>query len=153
TTVAVVDTGVDASHPDLSGSILDGVDLLSPPLSANGHVDAVGHGTAMAGLIAGHGRALGIAPGAKVIPISAIRGDLVGASGDRVAEAINWAADHGARIISLSLASPVPDENEREAIDRAISRDVVVVAGMGNRPGQVSTAYPAKYPGVVAVTG
>src|SRR5215831_10904066 len=51
--VAVIDSGVDAGHPDLSGSVLPGIDLLNPPASPDGRVDSDGHGTRMAGVIAG----------------------------------------------------------------------------------------------------
>jgi len=69
--VAVIDTGVDAGHPDLAGKILDGVNLLADNADARGHADFDGHGTAMAGIIAAEGRALGIAPGARVLPVRA----------------------------------------------------------------------------------
>src|SRR5262249_48452583 len=73
--VAVVDTGVDATHPDLTGSILPGADV-RPGASGNGQTDTDGHGTAMAGLIVAHGHGpgnsagvLGLAPQAKVLPV------------------------------------------------------------------------------------
>src|SRR5690606_7163777 len=69
--VAVIDTGVDAGHPDLAGKILDGVNLLGDDADARGHTDFDGHGTKMAGLIAAEGRALGIAPGARILPVRA----------------------------------------------------------------------------------
>ncbi len=69
-TVAVIDTGVDASHPDLAGSVVPGFnpDGVGAP---DGRSDTNGHGTAMAGLIAGHGTCRGIAPKAKIMPIRA----------------------------------------------------------------------------------
>src|SRR5262245_55779127 len=63
-TVAVIDTGVDATHPDLKGSVLPGRDFATG--KGDGRRDVRGHGTGMAGLIAAHGHVLGIAPEAKV---------------------------------------------------------------------------------------
>src|SRR5439155_13056847 len=72
TVVAVVDTGVDAHHPDLVGNVLPGTDYFDP-VDKIGWIDAYGHGTAMAGLIAGHGHngggVLGIAPKAQILPV------------------------------------------------------------------------------------
>src|SRR5262245_29265472 len=66
--VAIIDTGVDATHPDLVGSIVDGTDLTHDG-PGNGTTDMSGHGTGMTGLIAAHGHALGIAPEAKVLAV------------------------------------------------------------------------------------
>src|SRR5262245_41630365 len=65
--VGVIDTGVDASHPDLAGSVLPGYTV--PPTVADPDTDANGHGTGMAGLIVAHGRARGVAPKAKILPV------------------------------------------------------------------------------------
>src|ERR1051326_6401935 len=74
--VAVIDTGVDSSHADLSGNVLPGVDVANGTPLGNGRTDTNGHGTGMAGLIAGHGHGsdgadgvLGVAPKAKVLPV------------------------------------------------------------------------------------
>src|SRR5687767_15006741 len=69
TAVAVVDTGADADHPDLRGRVLPGIDLTESGGGGKGDTDEDGHGTAMAGLIAANGRALGIAPGARIVPV------------------------------------------------------------------------------------
>src|SRR5690349_653579 len=66
--VGVIDTGVDGGHPDLAGHLLPGADM-SPLHASNALEDGNGHGTAMAGLIAASGRALGIAPGATILPV------------------------------------------------------------------------------------
>ena len=151
--VAVIDSGVDASHPDLAGSVLSGIDA-QPGASGNGWTDTDGHGTGMAGLIVAHGHGpggslgvVGIAPQAKILPVKD------GASaGTAVADGIAWATNHGAKVISISEGSADDDPRERAAVEQAIARDIVVVAGAGNLPGQ-GVDYPAAYPGVVAVAG
>jgi len=153
-TVAEIDTGVDASHPDLAGAVLPGVAMLGST-SARGLTDPQGHGTLMAGLIAARGggadHALGIAPKAKILPIAVpqpITGSLAGP--------IRYAVDHGAKIINMSLGGqPAGDRaDELDAIAYARSKDVILVAGAGNRPdGATEVASPASLPGVVAVSG
>jgi type VII secretion-associated serine protease mycosin len=147
--VGLIDTGVDGEHPDLAGSLRRGADFsfLERP---DAWEDLDGHGTAMAGLIAAHGQALGIAPGATILPVRNTHG---GASTDAAnANAIDWAVDRGATVLCLAFAVPEPHVLLENAIARAIARDVVVVAGVGNTPDQ-GLQYPAAYPGVVGVAG
>ncbi|MFF4296051.1 type VII secretion-associated serine protease mycosin [Streptomyces vinaceus] len=169
-TVAVLDTGVDATHPDLSGQVLDGADLIGMG-AGRGDRDWARHGTAMAGIIAGHGHGgnrrqgvLGIAPQAKILPVRVIleEGDPGRAKarenkGGALAEGIRWAADHGADVINLSLGddsdSAHHEAAEDEAVQYALGKGVVVVASAGNGGRQGDhTSYPAAYPGVIAVT-
>jgi len=148
-TVAVVDTGV-ASHPDLSGSILKGTDYVSR--GGTGQADVDGHGTAMAGLIAGHGRGqngiLGIAPDAKILPIRVLKS---GPASAEVGHAIQWAVDHGADVINLSVAGGL-DPVTLDALAAAAKANVVVVAGAGNKPKAFGVTAPAVVPSVIAVT-
>ncbi|GLY22034.1 type VII secretion-associated serine protease mycosin [Micromonospora sp. NBRC 101691] len=155
-TVAVIDGGVDASHPDLRGQVLAGHGI-GGDAAADGRRDAnrIGHGTGMAGLIAGRGggtdRLLGIAPAAKILPVS------VGARFDpgELTTAIRWAVDNGADVVNLSLGTPGrPDRAELDAIRYALEKNVVVVASAGNREqGDTAVTSPANIPGVVAVSG
>ncbi|MFD8640557.1 type VII secretion-associated serine protease mycosin [Streptomyces zaomyceticus] len=169
-TVAVLDTGVDAEHPDLEGSVLTGRDLIGFGASRGDRAWAR-HGTAMAGIIAGHGHGpdggdgvLGIAPGARILPVRVI---LEGADksrdkarktrGTALAEGIRWAADHGADVINMSLGddskSAHPDAGEDAAVQYALSKGVSVVASAGNGGEKGDhISYPAAYPGVIAVT-
>ncbi|MCX5148680.1 type VII secretion-associated serine protease mycosin [Streptomyces sp. NBC_00320] len=168
-TVAVLDTGVDATHPDLAGQVLDGTDLIGMG-AGRGDRAWARHGTAMAGIIAGHGHGanrrqgvLGIAPQAKILPIRVIleEGDPGRAKarenkGGALAEGIRWAADHGAGVINLSLGddsdSAHHEAAEDEAVQYALAKGVVVVASAGNGGRQGDHAsYPAAYPGVIAV--
>jgi len=152
-TVAVVDTGVDATHPDLIRNILPGGDLT--PGRTDGRRDLIGHGTAMAGLVAGHGRGvngiLGIAPQAKILPvIVATGGSDVG--GLYIEGGIRWAVLHGARVICTAFNSFDSPDTIRE-IQFALNNDVVIVGGVGNLPADTEVIYPAAYPGVLAAAG
>jgi type VII secretion-associated serine protease mycosin len=151
--VAVLDSGVDGTHPDLVGNVLPGIDV-EPGAGGNGWSDADGHGTGMAGLIGAHGHGpgnssgvLGIAPEATILPVK---------DGDRhsvaLIAAIDWATANGAKVISISQGSATNSRLEQRAIENAIAHDIVVVAGVGNIPG-TSVDFPAAYPGVVAVAG
>ncbi|MFC6065725.1 type VII secretion-associated serine protease mycosin [Streptomyces ochraceiscleroticus] len=167
-TVAVLDTGVDATHPDLEGQVLPGKDLIGFG-AERGDKTWADHGTAMSGIIAGHGHGhsdgvLGIAPEAKILPVRVILED---ADPERkrarteranaLADGIRWAADHGADVINLSLGddsdSAHPEPREDAAVQYALSKGVPVVASAGNG-GQHGdhVSYPAAYPGVIAVT-
>ncbi|MDX6396998.1 MAG: serine protease, partial [Gaiellaceae bacterium] len=148
--VAVIDTGVDAGHPDLAGMVGPGRDFVNDDDDAT---DDNGHGTAAAGVIAAHGgNALGgagICQSCTVIPVKVL--DAAGAGTTAmVAEAIVWATDHGARVINLSLGSPTRTEAVRDAIGYAVGRGVIVVAAAGNE-GTSEELYPAAEAGVVSV--
>ncbi|MGX2998187.1 type VII secretion-associated serine protease mycosin [Streptomyces sp. JNUCC 64] len=168
--VAVLDTGVDDSHPDLTGNILPGKDLIGFG-AERGDRPWARHGTAMAGIIAGHGHGpgnadgvLGIAPEAKVLPIRVILEDGDPARkkardtrGTALAEGIRWAADQGADVINLSLgddsASAHPEPAEDAAVQYALKKGASVVASAGNGGEKGDhVSYPAAYPGVIAAT-
>jgi type VII secretion-associated serine protease mycosin len=169
-TVAVLDTGVEADHPDLVGNVLPAKDMIGFG-AKQGQRAWARHGTAMAGIIAGHGHGpgdsdgvLGIAPEAKILPVRVIledddpaRGRARTTRGNALAEGIRWAADHGADVINLSLgddsASAHPEPSEDEAIQYALNKNVVVVASAGNGGDKGDhVSYPAAYPGVIAAT-
>lgn len=153
-TVAVIDTGVNAQHIDLRGNVLPGKEVTPGAKTGNGQQDDDGHGTGMAGLIAAHGHgsgagALGIAPKAKILPIRDTDAYGFGTAAGMVA-GINWATDHGAKVISVSSGGGTSPELEA-AVVRAQQADVVVVAAAGNTDGAVFVAGLARVPGVVAV--
>jgi type VII secretion-associated serine protease mycosin len=147
--VAVVDSGVDASHPDLAGNVLPGIDLLD---SGKAQRDEDGHGTQLAGLIAAHGRGsagvLGIAPKARILPVRAARN----IQESHLSDGILWAVDHGAKVICIAIGEDDGVQLDH-AVKRALASDVVVIAAAGNRPDDAKVAFPAALPGVVAVTG
>lgn len=152
--VAVIDSGVDASHPDLKGQVLPGV--RSDGGSGDGRADENGHGTHVAAVIAatnsGKNGVLGVAPGAKILPIKASEGDEE-AGYEAIAKGIRLAVDHGAKVINVSIAGPLAGEH-LEAVEYALSKDVVIIAGAGNTSaGHRTVQAPANIPGVIAVTG
>ncbi|MFG2693795.1 S8 family serine peptidase [Kitasatospora sp. NPDC048407] len=150
--VAVIDSGVDADHPDLTGQVLPGLDLTSAGTDARN--DSEGHGTGMASNIAGHGHGgnqgvMGIAPKAKILPIKTD----VNIAGTDFSKAIHYAVDNNAKVINMSFGGGRSTEDGyKEAINYAIQKDVVLVAATGNTAG-VPIANPACFPGVVAVSG
>jgi type VII secretion-associated serine protease mycosin len=155
-TVAVVDTGVDANHPDLAGSVLKGLDASREP---DGRTDDfTGHGTAMASLIAGHGHGrgnadgvLGIAPKAKILPVRV--GPRTGnGHPDELADGILAAVEGGAKVICVAAAGGATD-NLQAAMVYALYKGAIVIAGVGNSSDVPEIAWPAAYPGVVAVAG
>lgn len=169
-TVAVLDTGVDANHPDLDGQVLPEQDLVGFG-AGPGDSAWARHGTGMASIIAGHGHGagrqdgvLGLAPEARILPVRVIledddpqreraRTQKAGA----LADGIRWAADHGADVINMSLGddseSAHPEPREDAAIQYALGKGIPVVASAGNG-GQKGNhvSYPAAYPGVIAAT-
>ncbi|WP_433244909.1 S8 family peptidase [Streptosporangium sp. CA-135522] len=173
-TVALVDSKVDSGVAELRGRVVSGPDM--------GSVEPVGdesatawHGTAMASLIAGAGKGdgglLGTAPEARILSLPLV---LRGGGGDQavlpeadlrtrtdspLARAIRYAANHGAKVISMSLGAYGPHKAEREAVSYALSRGVVLVAAVGN-DGESQYAldnatsfwsFPAGYSGVIGV--
>ncbi|MEU4382244.1 type VII secretion-associated serine protease mycosin [Micromonospora echinofusca] len=157
-TVAVVDSGVDATHPDLAGQVLPGLDLVAPR-GATGSPDPVGHGTTVAALIAGRNDdergAVGLAPDARILPVRVLDAENRYDDALIVAKGVRWAVDNGARVINLSLGGSGDSPALAAALDYAFVRDVVVVACTGNL-GDAANAkvwYPAREPGVIAVAG
>ena len=154
-TVAVVDSGVDASHPDLRDNVLPGADMYDR--GSNGHIDRRNHGTGMASLIAGHGHGpggrdgvLGVAPKAKILPI-AITSPSTGIIPPRsIGVGIDWAVANGADIINVSMTGS-SDPALEQAVKNAYRRGVIVVAAVGNRQ-DVLIGQPALSEWTIAVT-
>jgi subtilisin family serine protease len=120
TTVAIVDTGVDLQHPDLSSKLVTGHDFVADNNDCPaGPQDENGHGTHVAGIAAAvtnHGIGVaGVAPDAQIMPVRVLDADGSGSSED-VAAGITWAADHGAEVINLSLRAP--DRRTARAAER-----------------------------------
>lgn len=152
--VAVLDSGVQADHPDLAGRVLPGRDYVDS--STDGRVDPVGHGTTVASLVAGAGDpALGLAPDATILPVRVLDEQNRYQQSSTVAEGVVWAVNHGADVINLSLGGPRGSQALADALAYAMANDVVVVACTGNLTGDDYQAvwYPAREPGVVAVAG
>ena len=160
-TVAVIDSGVDANHPDLVGQVLPGQNFSALPGDAD--TDADGHGTGMASFIAGTGKGwngqgmYGLAPGAKILPYrvsGAGENELTFSTSlaKQLTEAIRAAADSNAQIINISMAQIEDEANVHSAIDYALAKGKLIVAGVGNDGTNGDPLeYPAAFPGVVGV--
>ena len=149
-TIAIVDTGVDITHPDLRDKVVPGHS--SFPESEFGK-DLNGHGTHCAGIAAasinnGIGVA-GVAPAARIQPVKVLDDSGSGTNAS-VAEGIDWAAENGAQVISMSLGGPAPSRAIEEAVKKALAHNIVVVAATGN-DGNADLSYPAAIPGVMAI--
>lgn len=179
--VAVIDSGVDAQHPDLKGAVVGGYDA-----SGSGQPDgqkSVGgkpeHGTLVATMLAGRGHQpaspspspspgpagpapdgiIGVAPEAQILSVSTWLGSQ-NPSGksdqDQIPEAVRWAVDNGAKVINISLGSTTPQwpQSWDAAFLYAEQKDVVIVAAAGNRiGGNIQVGAPATIPGVLTVAG
>jgi subtilisin family serine protease len=145
--LAVIDSAIDAGHPDLGGSIVKNFDALG------GKADPQLHGTEMAGAIAAHGKLLGIAPGVELLAARAFDntpGKARGTSFD-IFKSLQWAADNGARVVNMSFAGPA-DPALHRMLTAAYEKDIVLIAAAGNDGADAAPAYPAADPDVIAVT-
>ncbi|HEY0532664.1 MAG TPA: S8 family peptidase [Actinoplanes sp.] len=152
-TVAVLDTGVDASQPDLAGQVLPGYDAIAHGGTADS--DPNGHGTHVAGTIAAlTGNRVGvgsIAPDAKILPIRVMDADGNGYM-SAAADGIVYATDHGAGVINMSFSANTQVDAVTAAVAYARGKGVVVIAAAGNdRQAGSPVAYPAATDGVIAV--
>jgi subtilisin family serine protease len=150
TVIAIVDTGVAADQPDLRGRVLQGWDFHNRDGNPR---DDNGHGTAVAGVAAAAGNdGVGIAGmcwKCRILPVKVLNANGSG-SHSNIAAGIMWAADRGADVINLSLATPTHTEIMEDAVAYARRRGSVVVAAAGNE-GTKRKFYPAAFPGVISV--
>lgn len=155
--VAVIDSGVSSDHPSLAGKVLPGNDFVTP---GQGGCDENGHGTLIAGIIAGREHSSngfvfrGIAPNSSVVPVRVLRDQTRSFDQEmpaRIASAIRWAVDQGgAKVINLSL-STTDNAQLSSAVKYALDKGVVLVAAAGNETSSQGPAYPAAYDGVLGV--
>lgn len=159
-TIAVVDTGVDLTHPDLAANLVGGTSTVSYTPSPD---DDYGHGTHVAGIAAGianNGGIMGVAPGAKIMPVKVLDYNGSGYMTD-VAEGVTWAADHGADVINLSLSGVNNNSTLANAVTYAYNKGALIVAAAGNCGDyyyylngcsyEDQPSYPAALDNVVAV--
>jgi subtilisin family serine protease len=146
-TIAVIDSGIDAKHPELANSIADSFDALG---SKEGpHV----HGTGIAGAIVAHARLMGSAPEARILAIRAFAAAPKGAESTSfvILKALDYAVLHGAQIVNMSFAGPKDALIER-GIAATAARGVVMVAAGGNAGPKSPPLYPAANASVIAVS-
>ncbi len=175
-TVAVLDTGVDSTHPDLAGKVIRPPADPDAPIPADSLSDDIGHGTHVAGVIAAQGQVTGVASGvAQILPVKVIKrapnapirpqdasppapgtpaapATKEGAFADDIARGLLYAVRHDARIINLSLAWPKAADAEvlRRMVQLAQARGVLVVSAAGNDASQ-GQVFPCSYNGVICV--
>ena len=150
--IAILDTGIDATHPDLGGNVISGTSILD---GSNGLVDPNGHGTNLAGIAAASsGNGSGMAgvgyAGVSLMPVSVLAADGTGADSDIIAGVL-YAADNGADVILMAFSNPSYSPALQFAVDYAWNAGVVIVAATGN-DGAATTTYPAGFGGVVGVS-
>jgi hypothetical protein len=148
--VAVLDTGVSLTHPELARRILPGYDFVNEDANAE---DDHGNGTHVAGIIAAEGNnrtgIAGLAWQARIMPVKVLDAQARGEP-EIAAHGVIWAADHGANVINLGLAGRMQSSILDEAIEYASGKGVVIIAPMGN-DGDAEPSYPAANPRVIAV--
>ncbi|MCH1627780.1 S8 family serine peptidase [Ferdinandcohnia quinoae] len=156
--IAILDTGIDSSHPDLQ--ITSGKCFISEDLHQNAcssYADNNGHGTHVAGIIAAQNNTIGtigVAPSATIYAVKVLNSEGIGTTSSIVA-GIEWAINNKVDIINLSLTTPTPDNAMKAMIDTAYKKGILVVAAAGNNGnslGNTNTVeYPAKYSSVIGV--
>lgn len=156
--IAIVDTGIDLTHPDLKDKLLPGFSALKDKDDSHNQTkggDDNGHGTHCAGIAAGIGNngvgIAGISLKNKILPVRVLGGAGSG-SMFSIAKGIEWAANNGAKVISMSLGGPSSVMNVvvERSVKKAIQKDVVLVGAMGNS-GKEEPMVPACINGVIAV--
>lgn len=138
--VAVLDTGIDSAHPDLTGKVAAARDFVDATGDTS---DASWHGTAVAGVIAGAD------PSSSLISAKVLDAHEDGTDAE-IARGLQWAVGAGARVVNLSLSGPTEAPVLRAAIRDAVAHGVVVVAAAGN-DGSSERSYPAADPNVIGV--
>ena len=143
--VAVIDTTIDAQHPDLTGTVAARFDAIGKPDKPHFH------GTGIAGVIAAHGKLMGVAPSVQVLAIAAFTS--LGSKGSSMAilTGLEYAGTSDADVINMSFAGPADPEMQLK-IAALRRKGAVLVAAAGNAGPQSRPLYPAAYPEVIAVT-
>ncbi|HAZ07188.1 MAG TPA: hypothetical protein DCZ01_01400 [Elusimicrobia bacterium] len=150
--VAIIDTGIDLTHPDLIGQVDGGYSAIKKTENPEDYTDDNGHGTHVSGTVAGirDGKGVvGVAPIARLYAVKVLDADGSGNISD-VVDGIVWAAKNDMQVANLSLGAPVGSDALRGAVRYAKGRNVVIVAAAGNSGGSVS--FPGAYPEVIAVS-
>jgi subtilisin family serine protease len=149
--VAVVDSGVNAQHPDLQGRILPGYDFVN---NDNDPDDDHGHGTHVAGIIAANANngigSAGVCPNCSILPVKVLNSSNVGTWSD-VVQGIIYAVEQNAGVINLSLGGTSDIQTVRNAVNYAVENNVIVVAAAGNSRSDVPF-FPAAIEEVIAVS-
>jgi len=145
--VAVIDSEVDATHPDLVGAVTASFEAAAEQERPHPH------GTGMAGAIAAHRTMLGTAPRVGLLTVRAFSATATSAEGTTftILRGLDWAADEGARVVNMSFAGP-SDPRLRDALQKAYKKGIVLIAAAGNAGPTSPPLYPGADPNVIAVT-
>jgi subtilisin family serine protease len=145
--VAVVDSGIDARHPELKGAVADTFDAVGKAGPADPH------GTGIAGIIAAHARLMGAAPSVRILAVRAFESEDHGTRGTtfNIVKGLDWAIAHGARIVNMSFAGP-RDPMLQRSLAFLKQKGVVLIAAAGNDGPDSPPLFPAADPNVIAVT-
>jgi subtilisin family serine protease len=149
TIVAVLDTGIDGSHQELSGKVIGEINLTDSPTPSDIH----GHGTHVAGIIGAADDAVGVsglAPGCLLLNVK-VADDIGICQSSALAQGIIWAVDNGASVINISIEFAEPSPELEKALDYAWEQGALTVAAAGNRSSQ-APAYPAYYQNCLSVS-
>ncbi len=146
--IAIIDSGIDAAHPDLAGHIIQRVNF-----TTDSDIDTNGHGSHVAGIASGvTNNSMGIAGvgyNSSLISVKVL--DSTGSGYySWIANGIIWAADNGVKIINLSLGGSAPSSTLQNAVEYAANKGVIIIASAGNGYG-IAPTYPANYPQVISV--
>jgi subtilisin family serine protease len=147
--VAILDTGIDLTHPDLKANIKGGVNTISPKKSPN---DDNGHGTHVAGIVAALDNSIGVvgvAPRAFLYAVKALNSQGTGYLSD-IIEGLQWCVANGIQVINMSLGASSDVQSFHDAVTATYEAGIIEVAAAGNSGGQ--TEYPAAYPEVISVS-
>ena len=145
--VAIIDSGIDTTHPELQGVIAESYDALGSTEPAHSH------GTAIAGAIVAHAKLTGVAPAAHILAIRAfgVSGSSAESTTFTVLKSLDWAASHSARVVNMSFAGPF-DPAVGRALTAVRQKGIVLVAAMGNAGPKSPPLFPAADANVIAVT-
>lgn len=157
TIVAVLDTGIDYRHPDLAGNVIGGRSFIP---GEPDYLDLNGHGTHVAGIIAAHGKILGMAPETKLLAVKVLNRNGFGSFmsiNQGLAWVRNWQGENGERVnvVNMSLGSPIPNSAMHQEIIKVVNSGITVVCAAGNTgdgsPDTPEIDYPAYYPETISV--
>jgi subtilisin family serine protease len=146
--VAVIDTAIDQSHPDLAGAVEQSFDAIG-----GGPARSLDHGTSIAGAIAAHGRLKGVAPNVRILSARAFDAEGSQALGSTlsVMKALDWAAKQRARVVNMSFAGP-QDPALHDLLAAAFAKGLTLVAAAGNAGPKSPPLYPAADEKALAIT-
>ncbi|MGH6839451.1 MAG: S8 family peptidase, partial [Methylocella sp.] len=148
TLVAVIDSGIDWTHPEISGAVTRGFNAIG------GDWEKAQHGTEIAGIIASHADLTGVAPQARLLAVRAFKAGgnvaVVGETFDILA-GIEWAVKNKAQVVNMSFAGP-PDPDLSREVAAGSRRRVIFIAAVGNEGKAAKPSYPAAYENVIPVT-